>query len=338
MKIGVLGLGFMGRIHLGAYRGIPEAEIVAVASSDDRKLSGDLGLAKGNLGPQSDLINFNGVSRYRTAQELFADRQVEAVDLCVPTYVHASLAKAALQAGKHVLVEKPMALSSEECQIMIDVAQKCKKVLMVAHVVRYWPAYVMALNLVRSGKFGRLKSAFFRRECAAPTWSNWMMDRSKSGGGVFDLLIHDIDYCIYLLGKPKAIKATGTDDFERYMDHAKAQLIYDSGASVGVSGGWHASSTFPLSMGFSIVCENSKFEFQFPEKSYKLKVYPRDGAMEELSVLDNDAYQAELQAFVNACTRGRYADECPPEDSALAISVALGMRKSCELGGVSIVL
>jgi len=69
-----------------------------------------------------------------------------------------------------------------------------------------------------------------------------------------------------------------------------------------------------------------------------LNVYPRDSAMEELSVLDNDAYQAELQAFVNACIRGRYADECPPEDSALAISVALGMRKSCELGGVSVVL
>jgi predicted dehydrogenase len=338
MKIGVLGLGFMGRVHLGAYRGIPEAEVVAVASSDDRKLSGDLGLAQGNLGPQRDLINFNGVSRYRTAQELFADRQVEAVDLCLPTYLHAPLAKAALEAGKHVLVEKPMALSSQECQMMIDVAQKCKKVLMVAHVVRYWPAYVMALNLVRSGKFGLLKSALFRRECAAPTWSNWMMDRSKSGGGVFDLLIHDIDYCIYLLGKPKAVKAIGTDDFERSMDHAKAQLIYDSGASIEVSGGWHPSNTFPFSMGFSIVCENGKFEFQFPEKPYKLKVYPRDGAMEELSVPDSDAFQAELKAFINACTRGRYADECPPEDSASAISVALAMRKSCELRGDSVVL
>jgi hypothetical protein len=80
------------------------------------------------------------------------------------------------------------------------------------------------------------------------------------------------------------------------------------------------------------------FEFQVPEKPYNLKVYPRDGAMEELSLPDNDAFQAELKAFVNACTRGRYADDCPPEESASAISVALAMRKSCELGGDSVVL
>ena len=186
MKIGVAGLGFMGSTHLQAYQAIAGAEIAAVASSDEQKLAGDLSTIQGNLERPGESMDFGSAARYKTPEEMFGDPNVEAVDLCVPSHLHASLSQAALNAGKHVLVEKPMAMSGQECDAMVATSHKCNKVLMVAQVIRFWPDYVAARNIVQSGELGAVKAAVFRRKCAAPAWGKWMHDRSKSGGGVFD--------------------------------------------------------------------------------------------------------------------------------------------------------
>jgi predicted dehydrogenase len=182
----------MGSTHLQAYAGVPNAELAALCSEDDKKLAGDLSAIQGNLDRPGQAMDFGKAARYRKFDDLLADDNVEAVDLCVPSYLHAGLTLKALAAGKHVLVEKPMALSGEECDAMIAASKKAGKVLMVAQVLRFWPDYMAARDKVRSGELGAVKAALFRRKCAAPAWGKWLKERDKSGGGVFDLLIHDL--------------------------------------------------------------------------------------------------------------------------------------------------
>ena len=111
MKIAMIGLGFMGSTHLKAYRNVPDVELVAVSSDDPVKLTGDLSDIKGNLGGSGEKLDFSGLRKYADYREVCADADVEAVDLCLPTDLHAPAAIAALNAGKHVLVEKPMAIN-----------------------------------------------------------------------------------------------------------------------------------------------------------------------------------------------------------------------------------
>src|SRR5437899_450687 len=110
MKIAVLGLGFMGSVHLRALRDIEGAELAAVFSNDERQLSGDLSATQGNIGGPAGHFDFSAIRRYRELADVFADPEIEAVDLCLPTHFHETATIQALRAGKHVLVEKPMAL------------------------------------------------------------------------------------------------------------------------------------------------------------------------------------------------------------------------------------
>src|SRR5580704_18942650 len=140
MRVGVLGRGFMGRTHLKALAEIADVEVVA-----------DTDIAK-----------------------VIADPSVDAVDICLPTNLHAPVALEALRAGKHVLVEKPMALDVAVSWQMIARAKKQKRVLMVAHVLRFFPMYVALGDILASGRIGPPRSAMFRRRCGAPAWGAWL--------------------------------------------------------------------------------------------------------------------------------------------------------------------
>ena len=167
MKIGVIGLGFMGGTHLQAMARIPRAELVAVMDQDETRLSGDLSSIQGNLGGPGARMDFSKVRRYRSIDAILADPEIETIDICLPTFLHASVAIQALQAGKHVLCEKPMALDGSDADAMITEADHARCVLMVAQVLRFFPAYRELYRLVKSGELGRIHSAFFR-SCALP--------------------------------------------------------------------------------------------------------------------------------------------------------------------------
>ena len=104
MKIGVIGLGFMGSTHLKAIANIPEAQLCAVMDLDEKRLSGDLSGIQGNLGGPAQKFDFSAIKRYRSVEEMAADPEVEAVDICLPTFLHAPVTIQLLRAGKHVLV------------------------------------------------------------------------------------------------------------------------------------------------------------------------------------------------------------------------------------------
>lgn len=331
MRIGVIGLGFMGSTHLEAYQQVSGFELAAISSSSEKKRGGDLSEVGGNLGRGAGLIDFGRAERYSRAEDLIADPNVEAVDICTPTDLHMPLALRALAAGKHVLVEKPMALTGADCDMMFRAAADVNRVLMVAQVLRFFPEYSTARSLVLSGEIGRVRGAAFRRRCAAPAWGRWLKDASRSGGGVFDLLIHDFDFCQHLFGKPRTISAVGCEDLEAGIDFVEARLDYGDGVPVLISGGWHHPVSFPFSMDFTILCDGGTLDYT--SKKAGLRLHSSSGKDSEVTLPDRDGFVSELQAFVDACETGQSPSLCRPEHSAQSVRMALAMKRSRERGG-----
>jgi predicted dehydrogenase len=334
MKLAVLGLGFMGSTHLKAIKNIAGAELAAIVSSDEGKRSGDLSGIQGNLGGPGEKMDFSGVARYATVEEALADPEIEAVDICLPTDQHAPVALAALRAGKHVLVEKPLALDGATADQLVAESHKQGRTLMTAQVLRFFPEYRAAADMVRRGELGPLRSVILRRRCAAPSWSKWLSDPSRSGGGVFDLLIHDVDFCLHLRGIPEAVTATGHEDMERGIDVIAGRFHYVGGASVVVSGGWHHPKAYPFSMEFTLVGDEGTLEYSSAGRP--LTLYTAAGTAEPVSLPVVDGYQAEIEYFLECAATGKHPVLCPPEDSALAVKMTRYMVESRSWNGETI--
>jgi predicted dehydrogenase len=319
MRIGLLGLGFMGSTHLKAYQKIPGVEIVAVCSKDEQALTGDLSHIQGNIGGPGEKVDFSNTRIYRDADEFLADNEMDAVDICLPTDAHAPAAIVALNSGKHVLVEKPFALEAAQADAMLQAADASGKVLMCAQVLRFFPAYVgLRHALKRSGK---VHSAIFRRRCAAPFWSTWLADARLSGGGVFDLLIHDVDMALHLFGKPNAVSATGHEDMANGIDVVTANFHYDTVPSVVITGGWHHIKSYPFSMEFTVVSDAATYDFN-SSRGEEVTEHRKNGEMQPMEQPKCDAYEAEIRYFVECALAGEQPSICPPEESATAVKLA----------------
>lgn len=331
MRIGVVGLGFMGATHLRALQKVKGAQLAAIASSDEKKLAGDLSSAGGNLGATFTPFDFSAVKKYRRWEELLADPDVDAVDITLPTAFHALATRKAIDAGKHVLVEKPMALDGETADELIAMARDRGRILMAAQVLRFFPMYRQMADLVKSGELGTVRSATFRRRCAAPGWAPWMKDKVSSGGGVFDLLIHDVDFALHLFGAPEAVSATGREELAASIDTINAQLFYRDIESVTIEGGWHHGA-FPFSMEYTVVAEKGTIEYS--SLSGGPPVLYRPGAdAEPMKLAELDGFEEELRYFVKCCASGTMPALCPPEESALAVRVTRLMSEARQVKG-----
>lgn len=326
MNIAVFGLGFMGSTHLKALKKIPAARLVAVVDGDEKRLTGDLSDIQGNIGGPGEKMDFSAVKKYRTATEALRDADIEAVDICLPTALHADTVLEALRTGKHVLVEKPMALDGSTADQMLREAEKSGRTFMSAQVVRFVPSYRKAGELIRAGSLGATRSALFRRRCAAPFWSKWLNDPSQSGGGVFDLLIHDVDYCVQLLGAPQAVSAIGYEDMPRGIDWILGQLYYPGVGGVAITGGWHHPKAYPFSMEFTLVADGGTLEFSSAGRP--LTLYRASGEETVLETPDVDGYQAELEYFLECAASGKPPEFCPPRESAIAVKLTRLMVES----------
>src|ERR1700722_10441493 len=150
VNLAIAGLGFMGATHARAAMSLDNVRLMAVVSGDEKKLAGDLRDVGGNLGVKGELMDFSSVRKYRRIEEALADPEIDAIDICLPTDLHAPMAIAALRAGKHVLVEKPMALSEKSANEVLREAERSGRILMTGQVLRFLPAYAEAARLVRS--------------------------------------------------------------------------------------------------------------------------------------------------------------------------------------------
>ncbi len=319
-----MGLGFMGSTHASAFAKMKGVELAAVCTRNVDALSKDFNFSGGNLGEDRGVVDFSRARKCADWRELVSDRELDAIDICLPTDLHAEVGITALRAGKHVLCEKPLALTAADCDAMIAEAEKHQRVLMAGQVLRFWPAYERLERFVRSREYGAILSATFVRRCGLPDWSGWLVDEARSGGAVLDLLIHDIDQALWLFGAPERVAAKSLGP----VDTIAATLIYPQRPEVRIQGGWFAAGS-NLSMTFMARAERAELELA----ADGLYLSDLAGVRKRLEVEGGDAYETELEYFVECCRENRKPERCMPEESTRAVKLSLLLKQSRALGG-----
>jgi predicted dehydrogenase len=278
------------------------------------------------LGGQDPLADIAGVPVHRDVAQLLGDDAVELVSLCTPTETHVPLALAALAAGKHVVVEKPVALRARDVQRLTTAARKAQRLCMPAMCMRFWPGWTWLKDAVDSGTYGRVRSAVFRRLATPPAWSRGFYgDAEKCGGALFDLHVHDADFVRHLFGPPRALVSTGT------LDHVTTLYRYGprGPAHVVAEGGWDHSLGWPFFMGFTVVFERATAEFALGHEPV-LMLY-RDGTAEGIALEPGTGYDGELRHAL-AVVAGRAKPRATIDEAVGLVRMLEAERKSLASG------
>jgi len=335
VKVGVVGIGFMGKMHFGVHQAGSKSKVVAIADVNKAKLKGDWSAIAGNIDdPSAKSVDLTGIKTYPKAEDLIADPDVEMVDITLPTYLHAEYVTKALGAGKHVLCEKPIALTLAQADRMVAAARKAKGLFMVAQCIRFWPEYEVTKKLLKEKTYGQVYSATFRRVSPTPVWGwrNWLQKHKQSGGAAIDLHIHDIDYINHLFGLPRAVSAVGMTKTSGGVDHIVCDYTFPrKNLQVSAEGGWAMHPTFPFSMAFTIVCEKATIDYS-TAKSPSLTVHTAAGKTLVPKVAGGDGYSREIEYFLDCIRRGEKPTRVTARDAREALRVAWAEIRSVRTG------
>jgi predicted dehydrogenase len=322
VRIGIVGIGFMGRMHFLAAQRVKGVKVAAVCTRDPKKLKGDWRSTTGNYGPKGAKVDLKGVAAYREVSELLADPGIDLVDICLPTHLHPEVAKAALAAGKHVLVEKPVALETAEAKAMISAAKKADRRLMVAHILPFFPDWAWVLRTVQGGEYGRLRAARFRRIISRPDWSADIADPAKTGGPALDLHVHDTHFVQLLCGTPRQVISRGLME-NGHVVHLDTQYVFEpDGPVVTSASGCLSRPGLPFTAGLEIHLERAVLMADSGVRP--LTIVPPDGKPRAVKLPAGD----ELDVFaeeIRLAAASVGGEPVPPALSAEAAMAAVAL-------------
>lgn len=337
INVGIIGTGFMAVAHLKAYRKVPQARIVALANPSGRNLDGDFSKVAGNVGDQDPVrLDMSQVKAYRNIDDLLADPNVHAVDICTPTHTHVDLCLKALAAGKHVLIEKPVARTSADARRIADAATEAARrgvFLMPALCIRFWPEYAWVHQAIRAGTYGRVLDARFRRVAQAPGWGHQhFLKGHDSGGGLFDLHVHDTDFVVHCFGRPAAVTSGGYSKVSGAIDHVVSLFHYPGGPVVTAEGSWAMTDGFGFNMAFTVNFERATVDYDIARGADALRLYAAGQSPATVKPDGGDGYIGEIRHFVDSIAAGRAPTVVTPADAALSIEVCEAEEQSVKTG------
>lgn len=313
MKVGIIGIGFMGMVHYLTYQKLRGAKVAALAEPNEKRLAGDWRDIKGNFGPPGEQMDLSGIARYTDADELLADPNVELVDICLPPGLHADVTVKALRAGKHVFCEKPMALTARDCGRMSAEAEKAKRLLMIGHVLPFNPEYAWARKAVAGGKYGKLLGGHFKRVISDPQWLPNFYDPQRVGGPMLDLHVHDAHFIRLLFGMPNSVVSQGRMRGE-VVEYFNTQFRFDDAElAVSAASGVIRQQGRAFTHGFEIHLEGATLSYEFavvgdqPRLLMPLTVFNAKGKATEPKLEAGDplkAFEHELKEVLRAAGAG----------------------------------
>ncbi len=330
IKAGIIGLGFMGKMHFNCYKAMKNVKIAAICDIDESKFNKTDGIA-GNISGAEKPLDLAGINLYANFEEMLANEKLDVLSVTLPTYLHCEHTIKSLKAGINTFCEKPMAMTIKECQKMADAAKKSRKLLQIGHCIRFWPEYAKVKEIIDSGKYGKVMSATFQRLSLTPTWSwnNWLLQKEKSGGAALDLHIHDSDYVQYLFGMPKEVFSQGAKGPSGDYDHVVTSFLYNDGKAVTAEGGWIAKPGFGFEMSFNIMLEKATISFDCTRNPV-FKIAADKGKIIIPKVAPGDGYSIELAHFIKAVNGKSVPDIINPQDSLNSVKIILAEKKSCD--------
>jgi predicted dehydrogenase len=321
----------MGRTHLAAYRNAEKAgrgcHLAAVCDADPRRRDGEAE-ATGNIQTTTETRLFDPaeVAAYANPDDLLADQNVQVVSICTPTDTHVNLAIQALERGKHVLVEKPVALSADEVERLRRTADAASTLCMPAMCVRFWPGWTWLKERIEDASFGRVRSARFERLGGVPDWSpDFYRNPARSGGALFDLHIHDVDFIRWCFGHPESVTSHGS------VDHLTTLYHYlDGPAHVVAEGGWIFNPGFPFRMRYLVVFDDATADFDLGRESPLFLT--RNGQTETVPLEGTDGYQAEVAHLLERIHRRDGVLAATLEETAAVTRILEAEKRSLSAG------
>lgn len=311
LKVGLVGVGGISGAHIPAWQSMEDVELVALC----------------DVRPEQ-MTRYPELRQYTDMDDMLAKEQLDILDICLPTYLHADAAVKAMERGIHVLSEKPVSLKAEDVHRLYETAKRNNVRFMVAQVLRFWPEYIYLKEIYDSGRYGKLLSGRMARLGHMPGWSwdNWMKDESRSGLVPFDLHIHDLDFMVYTFGKPKQVSSFRA----RRPDQDVFTAVYQfDGFYVDSEATWYAAP-YPF---------HATYRFQF-EKALivldgALTVYEVDGKTFTvgadggetggIELPPTNAYANEIRYFADCVKAGRDADRVKEEELETVVKILKGI-------------
>ena len=263
IKVGIAGIGFMGWMHYLAYRQRDDIQVTALCTRSQAKLDGDWTSIQGNFGPPGEQVDTSAMAKYQEVEALLADPELDVIDVCLPPHLHKSVCLAALEAGKHVFCEKPLALNAEDCDALVTAADGAGLQLLVGHVLPFMPEFEFLYNAVQTGTYGKLLGGRFERVISDPLWLKDFYDMEKVGGPLIDLHVHDAHLIRLLFGMPTRVTSQGRlrDDTVEYCN--TFFHFDDSALVVSATSGVLNQQGRPFMHGFEVHFEKATIQFQF---------------------------------------------------------------------------
>jgi predicted dehydrogenase len=329
IKIGIVGCGFMGKMHANCYRTLQNVKVIGVSDIRQDKAK--------------ELANLTGARVFSNADELINNKEIDAIGVFLPTHLHKELVIKSAQAKKHIFCEKPFALTVKDAEEMIRETKKAKVKLMIGMVLRFWPEYVEFKRMVDSKIYGRLANLTCTRLASRPIfgWDRWYFDQKRSGGAALDLHIHDTDYIYYLLGKPKSVYSL------RRRTNNNLEYIYTTykyeDTVVNAEGGW-VEESFGFVQAIRGIFEDGTV-LEYNSKNQPLIIYGKEKAelvnipklkVDSIDVGGNiselGAYYNEDKYWIECLQNDKYPERVTPEDAKASLEIVLKEVKSAEIG------
>jgi predicted dehydrogenase len=337
LKTAVIGLGAMGRGHVEVYKTFEKenfpVKLVAVCDIDEEKLSGAKKVDLNISGVGHDETEYGKYRRYTSLDELLdTEKELDYVDIVLPTYLHAPISIKAMEKGFNVMCEKPMALNPAQCEEMIATSKKLGKKLMIGQCLRFWPEYEVLKKYVVDGSFGAVKCAYFFRGGGTPlgSYENWLLSREKGGGALHDQHVHDTDMVNWLFGKPDYVSTSGTTVYEGSgHDAVSTNYFYKDGKVVNAQDDWTINGKFGFQYNFRVNFERGALIMQ----DNKLTIYPHNGEAFTPDIQHQSAYYRELVYFTNCIRNNLPVEVIAPESCADTIRIVHAEALSADANG-----
>ncbi len=329
IRVGIIGLGMMGRCHLAGWSELDAAEVIAVADTDPKRAGGDLAGGWSNIDGGADGIDMSRIWGTTDPGELIGHADVDVVDVCVPTPFHDELAIAALTAGKHVVCEKPLARTAERARAIVEAAGEARGLFLPAMCMRFWPGWDWLKRAVDEGTYGAVRAATFRRVASMPP--GWFGNGEMSGGAVLDLHLHDTDFICHLFGPPTAVDSIGYRQSTDCVDHIVTRYAYPDVPLVVAEGGWCMAEGYGFSMRYTVNFESATADFDTGRDTPL--VLSAGGEAKPVACEGTTGYAAEL-AYMAECIK----NSTPPTvvtaaAAAESIAVVEAEVRSVDSGG-----
>jgi len=324
IKAAVVGLGFMGKTHLGIYQKLENVELAAICDANPENLDITSLESEGNIQTSSSTIDLSSVSKYTDYESMLREGGFDFVDICLPTFLHTDHAVAALDAGYHVFLEKPMALTVADTERILAKWKEGDRLLSIGQCIRYWPAYAEIKRIIDEKRYGETKYVEFARLSAKPTWAwdGWISDRNRSGEAALDLHIHDVDTLLYQYGLPDELRSNGVIEDNGGISHISTIYRYKHGPVVHSTGGWICSSSFGFNMRALYIMERATIELDYT-KDPVLTVFPDGDEKFSPPLAAEDGYYFELKDFTEGLEKGQLSGIVTPESAAQAVWLCL---------------